>query len=164
MRLAIDANRYTDLCRGISEVVDVVEKADEVWVPLIVVAELRAGFAFGTRRDENERVLLKFLATPGVGVLSPDDATTLHYAELYAYLRKRGTPVPTNDLWIAALAVQHGLPLFDRDSDFDRLPQVRRIRVSGQGAPSGAMSSEDTGREQHVPVRRHQSATHLSRR
>lgn len=62
-------------------------------------------------------------------VLLPDEQTPFFYGDLYAYLRKKGTPIPTNDLWIAALAVQHHLPLFDRDSDFDRLPQVARIRL-----------------------------------
>ena len=130
VRVAIDSNRYTDLCSGIPEVVSVIEGADEVWVPLIVVAEQRAGFAHGTRREDNERVLTSFLNLPGVTVASPDEQTTHFYAELYAYLRRHGTPIPTNDLWIAALIVQHDLVLFDRDTDFDRLPQLARLPLA----------------------------------
>ena len=130
MRIAIDSNRYTDLCRGVPEVVEVVAQADEIKVPLIVVAEQRAGFAYGSRRIENERVLSSFLQKEGVSVLRPDEQTTFFYADLYAYLRSKGRPIPTNDLWIASLVVQHNLALFDRDSDFDNLPQVVRVRLS----------------------------------
>lgn len=128
VRIAIDSNRYTDLCRGVPDVVEVVRNAAEIHVPLMVLAEQRAGFAHGTRREENERVLTDFLNLDGVSVLSPDEQTTYFYADLYAYLRKKGNPIPTNDLWIASLVVQHSLVLFDRDSDFDALPQVARIR------------------------------------
>jgi predicted nucleic acid-binding protein len=130
MRIALDSNRYTDLCRGVPEVVEVIEDAVEVHVPLIVVAEQRAGFAHGTNREKNERVLTRFLNTAGVFVLAPDEQTTYFYADAYAYLRKKGKPIPTNDLWIAALALQHQLVLFDRDADFDHLPQLARLKLA----------------------------------
>jgi len=118
LRLALDANRYTDLARGIPEVVATVSTAVEVMIPFIVVGELRAGFRSGTRGAENERVLSRFLQTDGVGVLLPDEVTTHLCADLHAELRRAGTPIPTNDLWIAALAVQHDLVLYTRDQHF----------------------------------------------
>lgn len=127
MKIAIDSNRYTDLCRGDPGVVAVVESADEIHMPLIVLAEQRAGFAHGRLREKNERVLTRFLNNPGVFVVSPDEQTTRVYADLYAFLRKKGRPIPTNDLWIAALVIQHDLVLFDRDTDFDALPQLARL-------------------------------------
>ncbi len=127
MKIVIDSNRYSDLRRGNQEVADFLGQVDEIHIPLIVLAEQRAGFAAGTRRAENERLLNKFLNQPGVFVLKPDEQTTFFYADLFAYLKAKGTPVPTNDLWIAALTVQHSLVLFDRDSDFDRLPQLARV-------------------------------------
>ena len=130
LKLALDSNRYTDLCRGLPEVVELLVSADEIYVPLIVLAEQRAGFAHGTARQKNERVLTRFLNNPGVFVLAPDEQTTFFYADVYAYLRKKGRPIPTNDLWIAALCIQHNLVLFDRDSDFDALPQLARLTVS----------------------------------
>lgn len=130
MKIAIDSNRYTDLCRGDPGVVEIVEGAGEIHVPLIVLAEQRAGFAHGRWREKNDRVLTRFLNNPGVYVLAPDEQTTRVYADLYAYLRKKGRPIPTNDLWIASLVVQHGLVLFDRDSDFDALPQLPRVASS----------------------------------
>ena len=74
-------------------------------------------------------MLTNFLNTPGVFVLAPDEQTTFFYADVYAYLRKKGRPIPTNDLWIAALVIQHQLVLFDRDSDFDNLPQLGRVKL-----------------------------------
>lgn len=127
MRLALDTNRYTDLCRGNAPVVQVVEAADEVWLPFIVLGELRAGFAAGIHGPHNESVLRRFLLQPGVDVLYADEQTTHHYATLYRQLRKQGTPIPTNDMWIAALALQHSLTLYARDAHFDALPQLTRV-------------------------------------
>jgi tRNA(fMet)-specific endonuclease VapC len=126
MKIAVDSNRYTDFCKGIPAVVEVIENAAEIYIPLIVIAEQRAGFANGSSREKNEKTLTKFLNNDGVFILSPDDQTTFFYADLYFYLRKKGKPIPTNDLWIAALVLQHNLVLFDRDSDFDYLPQLAR--------------------------------------
>ena len=127
MKLALDTNRYTDLCRGLASVVKTVELADEVWLPFIVVGELRAGFAVGTQGPHNEAILRRFLLKSGVDVLYADEQTTHHYAAIYRQLRKQGTPIPTNDMWIAALALQHSLSLCDRDAHFDALPQLTRV-------------------------------------
>jgi tRNA(fMet)-specific endonuclease VapC len=129
MKIAIDSNRYTDFCRGLPEVVSIIENTEEIYVPFIVLGEQRAGFAHGQNREKNERIFTTFLNNEGVFALLPDEQTTYFYADLYAYLRKKGRPIPTNDLWIAALVVQHQLTLFDRDSDFDNLPQLARIRI-----------------------------------
>jgi tRNA(fMet)-specific endonuclease VapC len=127
MKILIDSNRYTDFCRGDPYAVEVIENALEIHIPLIVLGEQRAGFANGTQREKNERVLTHFLNNEGVFVLSPNEQTTFFYADLYSYLRKKGRPIPTNDLWIAALVLQNNLVLFDRDSDFDHLPQIARV-------------------------------------
>ncbi|HEY3354617.1 MAG TPA: PIN domain-containing protein [Polyangia bacterium] len=127
MRVALDTNRYRDLCAGEPAVAAFLEHVEAVFVPFVVVAELRAGFAVGKRGRENERVLRRFLGKPGVDVLYPTDATTRAYAELYRQLRAQGTPIPTNDLWIAALVVEHGLWLASRDSHFSHLPQLSLV-------------------------------------
>lgn len=127
MRLALDTNRYTDFSRGATEALEVLEGAASVFVPLIVVAELRAGFALGARENKNESVLRKFLRRAGVEVLIPSLATTAVYARLYRQLRARGTPIPTNDLWIAALVVEHELALYSRDRHFRYLPEIELI-------------------------------------
>ena len=126
MRIALDTNRYVDFARGISEAVDRVRGAEEVFLPLVVLGELRSGFLCGTRCRENEGTLIRFLDSPRVEVLYPDEDTTWHYARLFRQLREQGTPIPTNDLWLAALVVQHDLHLFARDRHFDCLPQIPR--------------------------------------
>lgn len=108
-------------------VVEAIELADEVWLPFIVLGELRAGFAVGTQGPHNEAVLRRFLLKSRVGVLYADDQTTHHYSAVYRQLRKQGTPIPTNDIWIAALVLEHSLVLFARDAHFDLLPQLARL-------------------------------------
>jgi len=127
VRLALDANRYSDLCRGNVSVVETVERADEIWLPFIVLGELRAGFAVGNQGPRNEAVLRRFLMKSGVGVLYADEQTTHHYAAVYRQLRKQGTPIPTNDMWIAALVLQHSLVLLARDTHFEVLPQLTLV-------------------------------------
>ena len=126
VKIALDTNRYTDLCRGDASVVEIVERATEVWLPFIVLGELRAGFAVGSQGPRNEAVLRRFLMKPGVGVVYANEQTTHHYANVYRQLRKQGTPIPTNDMWIAALVLEHSLVLFARDAHFDVLPQLAR--------------------------------------
>ena len=126
VRLALDTNRYTDLCRGDAAVVETVETADEVWLPFIVLGELRAGFAAGTQGPRNEAALRRFLMKPGVAILYAGEQTTHHYASVYRQLRKQGTPIPTNDMWIAALVLEHSLVLYARDAHFDALTQLTR--------------------------------------
>ncbi len=89
--------------------------------------ELRSGFSIGTKGRENERVLQLFLTKPDVHTLYATDATTRSYASLYRQLRQQSTPIPTNDLWIAALAVEHGLVLYSRDVHFSNLPQLNML-------------------------------------
>jgi tRNA(fMet)-specific endonuclease VapC len=127
MRVAIDTNRYVDLCKGVAETVAILETATEVIVPYVVVAELRAGFLLGRRQVENERSLSRLLLKDGVEVVYPDDQTTHHYASVFRQLRKQGTPIPTNDMWLAALVLQHNLALHARDKHFDHLPQLVRL-------------------------------------
>ena len=127
MRIALDTNRYVDFARGNAVVTETLEGAEELLMPLPVLGELRAGFAVGTRGTQNEGALRRFLLKPGVSLLSPDEQTTHHYATVFRQLRQQGTPIPTNDLWIAALVLQHGLALCSRDAHFDHLPQIPRV-------------------------------------
>jgi tRNA(fMet)-specific endonuclease VapC len=126
MKILVDSNRYRDFCEGIPEVVDIFRRAIEIHIPFVVVAELRAGFACSTKSLENERILTRFLHRPRVNLLLATDDTTRHYANLFRQLRAQGTPIPINDLWIAALAVEHDLILLSRDEHFCHLPQIER--------------------------------------
>jgi tRNA(fMet)-specific endonuclease VapC len=127
LRLALDSNRYVDFCKGVGIAVDTLRWARQIVLPFVVLAELRAGFRSGSHARRNENTLGRFLQSPRVSVLFADEGTAHVYALLFTELRKAGTPIPTNDLWIAALAMQHDLVLFTRDQHFDRLPGIARL-------------------------------------
>jgi tRNA(fMet)-specific endonuclease VapC len=127
MRLLLDTNRYADFVRGAADVLELLADADVVFVPFIVLGELHFGFRHGSRRVENERRLEQFLDRPNVRTLYADYQTVDVYAQLAVQLAKQGTPIPTNDIWIAAIALQHALTLYARDAHFDHLPQLARI-------------------------------------
>jgi len=126
VRILIDTNRYRDFCDGAPEAVERMRTAELVCMAFVTLAELRAGFLAGTAGRQNERILALFLNRPRVRILWPDEQSTHHYARLFLQLRKQGTPIPTNDIWIAALAVQHDLVLVSQDAHFDRLQQLPR--------------------------------------
>jgi tRNA(fMet)-specific endonuclease VapC len=84
--------------------------AEEVWIPLFALGEIKAGFQGGTQQRRNENLLNRLFAKPTVGVL-PSRETAEHYARIFVQLRRAGTPVPDNDLWIAALVLEHDLVL-----------------------------------------------------
>lgn len=81
-------------------------EAREINLPFVALAELRAGFACGARSRGNARIQTRFIGKPRVRLLYPDDGTTHHWANLFRQLRSQGTPIPFNDLWIAALCTQ----------------------------------------------------------
>jgi tRNA(fMet)-specific endonuclease VapC len=127
VRFLLDTNRYVDFCRGDRQVGERAQEAERIYLPFVTLAELRAGFLCGAKPRRNELVLTRFLNSPRVRVLYADDQTTHHYGRLFHQLREQGTPIPTNDLWIAALALQHDLPLYARDHHFDHIPQLVRL-------------------------------------
>lgn len=126
MRVALDTNRLTDLFQGDAELADRLGRCDEVWLPLIVLAEIKAGFYGGSQQYRNEGLLQNLLAKPTVGILFPARETAEQYARLFVQLKRAGTPIPDNDLWIAALVLEHDLRLISRDQHFERVPQLLR--------------------------------------
>jgi tRNA(fMet)-specific endonuclease VapC len=124
VRVVLDTNRLTDLFQGDAGLADRLGECDEVWLPLMVLAEIKAGFLGGSQQHRNEVLLQNFLARPTVGILLPARETAEHYARLFVQLKRAGTPVPDNDLWIAALALQHDLMLITRDRHFKCIPQL----------------------------------------
>lgn len=126
VRIAIDTNRYRDFCEGQDDAVRHFRTASQICMPFCVLAELRAGFACGTLARRNEGALSMFLNSPRVKILFADEQTTFHYARIFRQLREQGTPIPANDIWIAALVQQHDLLLYSRDAHFETLPQLGR--------------------------------------
>ena len=132
VRVALDTNRLTDLYRGDRGLADFLGTCEEVWLPLIVLAEIKAGFHGGTQQDKNEVLLQRLLAKATVGILYPGRETAEQYARLFVQLKRANTPIPDNDLWIAALVLEHDLQLITRDRHFERVPQLLRgLGVAG---------------------------------
>lgn len=126
MRVALDTNRITDLFRGDAELADLLATCEEVWIPLIVLGELKAGFHGGRKQTQNEISLSRLLAKGTVSVLLPSRETAEHYARIFVQLKHAGTPIPDNDLWIGALVLEHDLVLVTRNRHFDSIPQLPR--------------------------------------
>ena len=124
MNVALDTNAYSDFMRGIAERVELVRTVQSIVLPLVVLGELRAVSRPSTATPTNAANLQRFLASPRVSVLAPEEQTTHYYAQLHRQLRDGGRPIPTNDLWIAALAVQHDLVLCTSDRHFRQIPQL----------------------------------------
>jgi tRNA(fMet)-specific endonuclease VapC len=103
-------------------VVGAIARAPIVQIPVIVLGELHAGFSLGRRAKENEMVLTEFLQEPFVSVLDITAGVSRRYGELFATLRRAGTPVPVNDIWIAAATLASGAHLLTFDRDFERFP------------------------------------------
>ena len=125
--LVVDTNAYSGFMRGEPRAVRVLRTAHEIHLPLIVLAELLAGFAAGSRPQKNGEELARFMASPRVHLMKPDEKTARHYADVFVALRKLGIPIPTNDLWIAALVRQHRLPLLSFDAHFSAVPGVTLV-------------------------------------
>lgn len=121
MRLAIDTNAYTALMAGHKRVLELLETADEIVVPAVVAGELMAGFLIGTRTEANVAELRSFLDRPGVSIKTVDIEAAERYGALVRNLRAAGTPIPTNDLWIAATALAAGAALLTRDRRFETI-------------------------------------------
>ena len=121
MRLLLDTNAYSDLARGVEAVGQWVREAEEVLFSSVVAGELLGGFRRGARFHDNLRDLRRFLATPRVGLVSVTLTTADRYGRIYADLRTRGTPIPTNDMWIAAQAMETGAELLSSDAHFEHV-------------------------------------------
>lgn len=118
MKLLLDTNRLSDALSGDEAVLSLLESAEAIYVPVIVLGELRAGFLGGSRSTKNEQRLSWFLSQDGVFIVPVDASVSHRYAEVHRALRRKGKPIPTNDLWIAATALEHSLVLYTRDEHF----------------------------------------------
>ena len=125
----LDTSAYSNFRRGNEEVAALLDRADLVGVPTIALGELRTGFLLGGKRERNEAELDAFLDSSVVEVLSVDAETSRHYAEIVAELRKAGTPVPTNDIWVAAVAARNGTTVLTCDDHFERIGPVGSIVI-----------------------------------
>jgi len=123
-RLMPDTPAYAAFERDHAEVVARLRRARDVLIPTIVLGEFLGGFEAGARSRRNRDELRHFLGSPRVRSVSITAETAERHAVIYASLRAAGTPIPTNDLWIAASTMEHGTELVTLDQDFAHVPQI----------------------------------------
>lgn len=120
----LDTNGYAAFRKGVPEAVSIVRHAPFIGFNTIVLGELLGGFAAGTREASNRQDLERFLSAEAVSVFPMDERTAEHYGRIYSDLRQQGKPIPTNDMWIAASALQHGLAVFTYDDHFQHVQGI----------------------------------------
>lgn len=122
MNVLVDTSAYSALRRGNQQILDVLRRSETVGVPAVVLGELYSGFRAGDRCGENMAQLAQFLSKPSIRIWNVTEETALRYAEVDLYLRKNGRPIPRNDVWIAAVALEHGLQVLTLDGHFREIP------------------------------------------
>jgi tRNA(fMet)-specific endonuclease VapC len=123
--ILIDTNAYVAFKQGDADAISILQQSPMISLNTIVLGELLSGFAMGLRGDLNRRELTRFLDSPRVHVWTLDWDTAGHYATVFSALKKAATPIPTNDMWIAASAIQHNLLLYTLDRHFDAVAGLR---------------------------------------
>jgi tRNA(fMet)-specific endonuclease VapC len=124
MRILLDTSAYSSFMRGNQEIKEALQSTDSIALNPIVLGELQAGFQQGRHSEKNKNTLKQFLASPRVHVVAMDEETAERYAVILNSLWEIGRPIPTNDLWIAASAMQYGLTILTTDAHFKHVAQV----------------------------------------
>ena len=123
--MILDTNALSAAADGEPGAVEILSSAERIAVPVIVLGEYRLGIGQSRKKDAYEAWLQEWVAT--VEVLEVAEETTRYYASIGSELKKAGKPIPTNDLWIAALCRQHSLALLSRDRHFDAVAGIKRV-------------------------------------
>ena len=129
-RYCLDTSAYSQFMRGEPRVVEIIDQAEWIGVPAITLGELRTGFMLGGRRVDNDTELLEFLAHPMVHTVPVDGDVSRHFAEMVVDLRNSGTPLPTNDVWIAASSARAGALVLTYDRHFEKIVRVGSLILS----------------------------------
>lgn len=133
-QLLIDTNVYVAFKRNEPDVIELFQQAESIAVNTIVLGELLAGFKGGVRETANRNELDQFLDSPRVTLFTLDESSADFFALVFNNLKQTGKPIPTNDIWIAASAMQHGRTLATLDSHFSYIaglslhPALERIK------------------------------------
>ena len=125
--LLLDTSAYSAYRHGHMGMREEVRDASAIYMSPIVLGELQAGFRRGSKRAANQTDLREFLSSPRVRVLPISEATAERYAEIRSYLANVGGPIPTNDIWIAASSMEHGIAVLTVDTHFQRIPQILTV-------------------------------------
>ncbi len=130
MRLVLDTSAYSRMRGGDARVLDLVARAEVVYLPTIVLGELEAAFQLGQRAEANRVVLREFLSESFAAVLPVTADVAQVYGRVFSELRRAGTPISVNDVWIAAATIDAGGHLVAFDRDFERIARLERTILS----------------------------------
>ena len=132
MRVLLDSNAYSLLMRGHGQVAELVRTAEEVLLSAVVVGELLYGFRRGSRFERNFGEIQSFLSSPYVSVVTVGQVTADRYSRIAASLRAKGRPIPTNDVWIAAHAMETGADLVSADAHFEHVDGLVWLQITAR--------------------------------
>ena len=130
MRILLDSNAYSEFMRGNHRVREIVHGAEEILMSAVVVGEQLYGFRQGQRFEQNFAQLRSFLERPYVSFVPVGPVTSDRYSRIMASLKAKSRPIPTNDVWIAAHAMETGADLVSADRHFGYVDQVVWVRVT----------------------------------
>jgi tRNA(fMet)-specific endonuclease VapC len=119
--LLIDTNIYSHAMRGDAEIIKTLQQLAHIGISAISIGELISGFKAGNKEKTNRQELNQFLDSPRVTLYGIDEGTAEFYCLILDQLKSNGTPIPTNDIWIAAVAFQQGMPIYTKDQHFNRI-------------------------------------------
>ena len=120
-KILVDTNAYAAFKRNDPVALEVMRSSEYIGVNTVVLGELYSGFKSGSRENRNRKELAQFLDSPRVETVMIDEETAEFYAKIYWDLKRKGKPVPSNDMWVAASAMRHGLALFTFDDHFKNI-------------------------------------------
>ena len=129
MRILLDSNAYSQLRQGHPRIAELVRASEQVILPFVVIGELFYGFRYGTRFEKNLGELREFLDHPRVTTVTMSLTTADRYGRIATALRAKGRPIPTNDIWIAAHAMETGTDLVSSDQHFEFVDGLAWIHV-----------------------------------
>lgn len=124
-KILIDTNAYSRFLAGNKKILDVIGSAEMIYMSIFILGELYAGFAGGTKDMENKEALYSFLAKPTVKILNATSETAEIFGLVKSSLSKAGTPIPINDVWIAAHAIETGSSVITFDIHFKKVAGLR---------------------------------------
>lgn len=130
MNVLLDTNAYSNMMRGDPRVAYLVRRSESIVMSMVVIGELLYGFRYGTRFTDNRLQLEDFLAEPTTITLQVDLETADRFATIANALRRKGRPIPTNDIWIAAHALGAGAELLTYDAHFEAIEGLLWTRLT----------------------------------
>ena len=124
-KIVVDTNAYAQLLTGNEMILDTIANAETVYVSIFVLGELFAGFSGGSKEKQNREILNRFLLKPTVKILNATTETAEVFGHIKSNLKTAGSPIPINDVWIAAHAIETGSVLVSFDAHFKNVPGIR---------------------------------------